>query len=419
MFQRSGKKAFKKGLEGIQNLLLVLDHPQQHFKSIHIGGTNGKGSQAHLLSAVLQYLGYKVGLYTSPHLVSFRERIKVNGKMIPEAQVNTFIDTYRHYIEIQKPSFFEVTVAMAFWYFNIEKVDWAIVEVGLGGRLDSTNILNPKLSIISNISYDHCDVLGNTLAAIAFEKAGIIKNQTPVIVGKRHPETDPIFEQYANQQQAELYFSEDYFKVRTLNENYIQLIDQHRKPLTQAFESPLKGLYQKENIRNTYMAFSILKTLKHIYASQDDFRQAMHNFNNLSPIYGRWQILEKSPLTIVDVAHNEAGLYTTVENLKPLNYSKLHLVLGFSNDKNIAKLLQILPQEASYYISQAQVPRAESSENILKLAQTLNLKTQAYPTIPSAFQAAKAIASRDDCILVCGSIFVVGEVIGHLRNIAF
>lgn len=415
MFQRSGAPALKKGLAGINNFLALLANPQRDFKSIHIGGTNGKGSQAHLLSAVLQYLGYKVGLYTSPHLTCFRERIKINGTKITEAAVNNFINEHRTYIEVEKPSFFEITVALAFWYFKLERVDWAVVEVGLGGRLDSTNILKPKLAIITNISYDHCEFLGNTLAAIAGEKAGIIKRRTPIIIGERHPQTEPIFEKRASEQKSELYFSEDHYEIIEDSSTQVQVLDRAKKPQTSFFQIPLKGNHQKANLRNVYMAFELLKRKRYIEAKKGDFEAALANFERLNPIYGRWQTLAHEPLTIADVGHNEAGIKTVRENLKHLDYNRLHIVIGFSNNKDIRQLLEILPAEANYYISHAKIPRAAKGQDILNIAKALNLTAKTYSTIPIAFEAARTAAQKDDCIFVGGSLFVVGEVFKMLN----
>ncbi len=411
VFQKTGNKALKIGLSGIENLMTLLGHPHRGFKSIHIGGTNGKGSHAHLIRIGLQTMGYKVGIYTSPHLQEFSERIQIGNQTIDPNYVLSFVNTYYAYIERYKPSFFEITVAMAFWYFAQKNVDWAVVEVGLGGRLDSTNILNPKLALITNIDYDHCEVLGNTLAKIAVEKAGIMKKNTPIVIGKRHAETDQVFENEAKKKQSKLYFSEDNLKAKWTKNKDIQLFTKDNKKVGQAISFPIKADYQRENIRNVYKVFKILSDKGYISFSYKKFKQALESTNLHQSLKGRWQYLQKSPLIICDIAHNEAGIRKVMLQLQNLDYKKLHLVIGLSNNKDLEKILILLPQQAIYYFTKANLPRALSEVLLFEKAGKVGLQGNSYPSVLEAFKKAQTTANPEDCIFIGGSIFVVGELL--------
>ncbi len=388
MYQRKGAAAYKADIGNISAACEYLKNPHQQFKSIHIAGTNGKGSTSHMMASILQEAGYTVGLYTSPHLKDFRERIKINGAMISEHEVITFVAANKIIFETLEMSFFELTVAMAFHHFAKHKVDIAIIETGLGGRLDSTNIINPELAIITNIGLDHTNLLGNTLEKIATEKAGIIKHNTPVIIGRKQKETALVFKNIAQQKKAPLTYAK-------ANNRYT---------------SDLKGNYQAENKATCLVAIQELKKNNWII-SEDAIRSGFANSIKNTSLLGRWQTLNTKPLTICDTGHNEDGITEICKQLKSTNYKKLHIVFGTVNDKNLTSILALLPKDATYYFCKANIARAMQANELKLLAAKHNLKGNSYTSVNEAFETAKDYANADDCIYIGGSTFVVAEVL--------
>ena len=393
MYQRQGGAAYRPGLEAMFALMDYLGQPQKYFPSIHIAGTNGKGSTSHMMASVLQEAGYRVGLYTSPHLLDFRERIKLNGQMMPKAAVVAFVQQHQAFFEANKCSFFEMTVAMAFAYFAAQKVDIAVIEVGLGGRLDATNIIHPLLSVITNIGLDHTEFLGTTLAEIAAEKAGIIKTEVPVVVGKKQKETTPVFTAMAIQKKAPLYFAETQGDI---------------------FESDLKGNYQIENIRTVAKAVEVLdlpKISKNIL--QNGLRHVVAN----TGLLGRWQQVSTHPRVVLDVVHNKEGFEWVIQQLKTENYASLHLVMGFVAGRDIRALFELLPVEAQYYLSTPKLPRAYHLKalkiHLDKVPHTLNY----FESLNAAYEKANAKATPDDLILICGSNFTVAELLAFFQGV--
>lgn len=413
IFQRVGKQAFKKNLGNITALCTHLGQPQAQLKSVHIAGTNGKGSTAHILAAILQTAGYKVGLYTSPHYRDFRERIKVNGEYISEQQVASFVTNNKSYFEALKPSFFEMTVAMAFNHFHQEQVDIAVIETGLGGRLDSTNILKPLLSIITNIGMDHEAMLGNTLPLIAEEKAGIIKKNTPVLIGETHPETAPVFIQKAAEENAPITFVDQVLQAKKIAQKHRVVtyeISSETYPLNiKQLDLDLIGNYQQHNLKNALVATQFLR--KQFNISNKQIKTACANVQGIVKILGRWQIMAESPLTICDSGHNEHGLKYVAQALQELDKEQLHFIFGTVSDKDLAKVLTILPQDAIYYFCKANIPRGLDAKTLQIEAKKFGLDGKSFDSVKEAFEAANTAASKKDCIFVGGSIFVVAEVI--------
>ena len=411
MFSRIGEAAIKKDLTNTIALCSFLDNPQTKFKTIHIAGTNGKGSVAHMLASVLQEAGYKTGLYTSPHLKDFRERIKINGKPCKEKFVIKFTSNIKQQIEEIQPSFFEITVAMAFDYFAKKKVDIAIIETGLGGRLDSTNIITPILSVITNISYDHQYLLGNTLAEIAAEKAGIIKPAVPVVIGRKNVETDEVFIQKAKNENAVLYFAEDVVKeVKVVNTPNFLIVDADVEGKHINICCDLHSSYQTENVKTVLAVLHLLEQQQ--YKIKDKAIQlGFSNIKKNTQLQGRWQLLEKHPRIIADVGHNEDGMHKIREQLQLERYEKLHIVFGAVKDKDIDKILALLPKEAIYYFTEPQLPRKLDVEVLHEKANAFNLHGNIYHHPKDALGVAKSKASDKDLILVTGSFFVVGEVL--------
>ena len=412
MYSRIGASAYKEDLTNTIALCNFINNPQQHFKSVHIAGTNGKGSTSHMLAAIMQTAGYKTGLYTSPHLKDFRERIRVNGKMIEEEFVVDFTQKIKPAIESIEPSFFEITVAMAFDYFAREKVDIAIVEVGLGGRLDSTNIITPELSVITNIGLDHMNILGDSLEKIAFEKAGIIKRKIPVVVGEVLPETRPVFETIAAANSSELIIAPE--KRRTIDWKYehhllkIEVAHQHSDEVN-FYELDLPGYYQTKNITTVLESVRQLKK-KGWNIPEEAIRNALKQVKQLTGLHGRWEHIHSNPTVILDVGHNEDGVKAIVQQLELMDFHKLHIVLGMVKDKEIETVLALLPKMATYYFTRAQIPRALPEEELKNKGMMAGLNGNAYPEVNVALKVAMANAHKDDLILVCGSVFVVGEV---------
>lgn len=420
MFSHIGMGAYKKDLGNIQSLSEALGSPENGFKSIHVAGTNGKGSVSHMLAAVLQDAGYKTGLYTSPHLVDFRERIRINGAVIDRETVLAFVQSHFELITRIQPSFFEITVAMAFDWFSQEAVDIAVVEVGLGGRLDSTNIITPELSVITNISYDHQQLLGSTLAEIAFEKAGIIKRRVPVVIGETHPETREVFSKKARELEAPLEFADQCWGIAQEREGAGMLMldaerlsggaGESREPReTISAALDLTGAYQKKNFLTVLAALDELCRDGWRVSPQET--RALARVGELTGLRGRWEQISTMPRIIVDVAHNEAGITEVIRQLGTLRYQRLHVVTGFVRDKSIARMLDLMPGEACYYFTQATIPRALSAMELASEAAARGLKGTAFTHVKDAMAAAIATAGPDDLILVTGSIFLVAEVL--------
>ena len=390
MYQHMGNSAFKKDLTNIVLFSRVLGNPQNNFKSIHVAGTNGKGSTSHMLASILQEANYKVGLYTSPHLKDFRERIKINGTEIPEVEVIDFISRNKGFLEENKLSFFEMTVGMALDYFSKQKVDIAIIEVGLGGRLDSTNIITPVLSVITNIGLDHTQMLGNTLEEIAFEKAGIIKPGIPVIIGETQPETIPVFAEVAAKMDAEIIFSEDF-------------------PTTN-LTSDLKGNYQKHNIQTGITAIEKLKK-NDWKISGDDISNGLQKVRKNTGLRGRWDVLQTNPMVICDTAHNKEGLRYVFEQLIEERYEKLHIVFGVVSDKDLESILPLFPKTATYYFCRPNIPRGMDQFELQSRCLTSGLLGESYDSVKAAFDKALKNSTKNDLIFIGGSNFVVAEVL--------
>lgn len=407
LFQNVGKDAYKEGLENTLLLDKHFNHPHQQYQTIHIAGTNGKGSCSHTLAAILQEAGYKVGLYTSPHLVDFRERIRVNGACIPEERVVRFVEEERAFFEPLHPSFFEITTALAFLYFAEQKVDIAVIEVGLGGCLDCTNIISPLLSVITNISFDHVQFLGNTLDKIASEKAGIIKPNTPVIIGETTPETRPVFAEKALQCQAPIRFAEEENELQTISEAN----DGTREYKTLHFgtiNGVLNGDCQIKNTQTILAAVSELQRTLHI--SEQNIRDGFRNVCQTTGLRGRWQKLADSPKTYCDTGHNVGGISYIVKQLERIPCAQKRIVIGMVNDKDIAHVLEMLPKDAIYYFTQAKVKRALPAEALLAQAKEKGLDGKAFPSVIEAYTAARNEASSDDLIFIGGSTFIVADL---------
>ena len=419
LFSRIGAAAYKADLTNIQLLTATLGHPERKFKSIHIAGTNGKGSVSHMLAAILQKAGYKTGLYTSPHLHDFRERIRINGQMIPEKQVVRFTERIQPAIDQIEPSFFEITVAMAFDWFANDSVDIAVIETGLGGRLDSTNIIIPEVSVITNISYDHMDLLGDSLRKIAYEKAGIIKAGVPVVIGEEQDESRDVFLKTAEETGSPIHFaSKNRFPGEWKTEGrflYVQLTETHNNQ-KKNFHLDLTGLYQLKNLTTVAEAVSVLNQKGYLitdWAMQQGLKQVKH----LTGLYGRWDILHEHPLVITDVAHNEEGMKAIAKQIENTSHEELHIIIGMVKDKAIENILRHLPVMAIYYFTRAQIPRALPEMELMTRAAELGLKGKSYPDVKQALEAAVLNAGLKDLILICGSVFLIGEV--NLKEVSF
>ena len=389
MYQNIGDSAYKKDLSNIILICEHLNNPHNNFKSIHIGGTNGKGSCSHMLSSILQEANYKVGLYTSPHLVDFRERIKINGDMISKDSVLKFMHENFDFFESNNLSFFEMTVGLAFDYFSKNKVDIAIIEVGMGGRLDSTNIINPILSIITNISLDHTRFLGSNIFDIAKEKAGIIKDNIPVVIGQTQQEISPIFTEIAKSKKSEIIFA-DHFIYDTYN-------------------CDLKGDYQKKNIKTVLKSTEILKHLDY-KINDSHIKTGLNNVSNNTGLQGRWQVIQRKPMIICDTAHNEAALGEVISQLMDMEYSDLHFIIGFSNDKNLKKISKIFPEDSKYYFVQSKVGRARDAKEVRDIFKLNNRCGDYYKSIENTIKYVKGVSKENDIIFIGGSTFVVSEI---------
>lgn len=391
MYQNQGKSAYKVDLSNTLLLADHLNHPERHFKSIHVAGTNGKGSTSHMLASVLQEAGYKVGLYTSPHLKDFRERIKINGKELSKAYVIGFIKRNLSFFKNNQLSFFEMTVGMAFDYFKKQKVDIAIIEVGLGGRLDSTNIISPEISVITNIGFDHMQFLGHTYEAIATEKSGIIKPKTPVVIGETQQDTKSVFIQIAKKNSSEVYFADD-------------LIQQN-------LESDLKGSYQIHNIKTVQQTVKVLNSQKRFTISRKNLTDGLKNVVKNTGLIGRWQILQEQPKVVCDTAHNKEGLSYVIQQVNEEKFNKLHIVFGVVNDKDLGSILPLLPKYAMYYFCKPNIPRGMDVNLLKSRFLDSGFIGTSYNSVNEAFHSALQNATSEDFIYVGGSTFVVAEII--------
>jgi len=413
MFHRIGAAAYKADLNNTHRIAELLQHPEQKFRSVHIAGTNGKGSTSHMIASVLQSAGYKVGLYTSPHLKDFRERIRINGEMIPEKTVIDFVNQYQKDFEKIKPSFFEWTVGLAFDYFAKQQVDIAIIETGLGGRLDSTNIITPLVSVITNIGLDHTNLLGDTLEKIAAEKAGIIKQGIPVVIGESDNRTAQIFIDKAKETASEIFFADQLLSVVknspvSANTNYS--IYAGKNMLFDFLHLDLTGNYQLKNVLTVIQTLIVLKT-RGVKLLDRYIRAGLNNVRTQTGLMGRWQIINEQPLIICDVGHNAEGIKYVVEQVASTPHKQLHMVIGMVNDKDITSILKLLPPDASYYYCRANIPRSLDATELAKQATAAGLKGKPFFTVAEAFQAARTAAQTDDLIFVGGSTFVVAEVV--------
>jgi dihydrofolate synthase / folylpolyglutamate synthase len=416
MYQRSGPVAYKNNLDNTIQLDNLLGNPHKKFKSVHIAGTNGKGSVSHMLAAIFQKAGYKTGLYTSPHLKDFRERIRINGQMISEQFVVDWVEQFRINNKMWKiePSFFELTVALAFDYFAREKADIAIVEVGLGGRLDSTNIITPEMSIITNIGLDHIALLGDTIEKIAAEKAGIIKPDVPVVIGTTQEKTKEIFTATAQHKHSPLFFADqEYFvpySLRGIDGKQLITIEQNGKHVLPGLKLDLLGMYQRKNLPAVLKSIEIMN--KRGWNIQDTaVFEGLANIMELTGLKGRWQILGANPMIVCDTAHNFDGITQVVAQLKQTPYKNLHIVFGMVNDKEPDKILDLLPEDATYYFTKAFIPRAMDETKLALKAAGFGLKGECFPTVKEAFNSAKCKAERNDVIFVGGSTFIVAEIL--------
>lgn len=413
MFSRVGAAAYKEDLHNTVELCKAIGDPHLQFKTIHVAGTNGKGSTSHMLAAILQEAGYKTGLYTSPHINAFGERIRINGAMIDEAFVVDFVERTKAISESIQPSFFELTVAMAFEYFAKEQVDIAIIETGLGGRLDSTNIITPILSIITNIGYDHMNLLGDTLPAIAGQKAGIIKQNVPAVIGELTPETMKVFVAEANKKEAPLYFVQSRFIVEFIEPTGNLLFCNVKDLATNTVEKlrlDLNGIYQAKNVCTVLMAVDLLRRQGY-QLPEKVLHDGLEQVKKLTGLRGRWDVIQNHPTVILDVAHNAAGIKQVLTQLQ-YNYASanLHFILGFVKDKDVAHVLELFPDNAQYYFTNANIPRALPATELQGLAKEKSLAGETYHNVNEALSAAKAHAAPSDVIMVCGSFFIIGEI---------
>ncbi|NOU17352.1 MAG: bifunctional folylpolyglutamate synthase/dihydrofolate synthase [Bacteroidales bacterium] len=414
VFQRIGKAAYKADLNNTIALDEYFNHPHKSFKTIHVAGTNGKGSTSHILASVLAKAGYKVGLYTSPHLKDFRERIRINGVVIPEQEVIDLVEKHQPIFEKVKPSFFEMTVALAFDYFAREKVDVAVIEVGLGGRLDSTNIITPELSVITNISFDHTDLLGDTLPKIAFEKAGIIKPNIPVVISQTQPETEQVFRDKAKETSSPLLFADKVYRIINIddqNPNWQSFdIERNDGVYLKDIRLDLRGIYQKHNLPGVLLALDIIKD-KGFSISDKHTKDGLAVASASTGLLGRWQTLQDKPMTICDTGHNIDGITQVLQQISKVKREKLHIVIGMVGDKDIEGVLALLPKDAIYYFTKASIPRALNELTLANKAASYNLKGNTFPTVKEALDTAKKNATPNDLIFIGGSTFVVAEVV--------
>ncbi len=419
MFTRIGAAAYKADLINTITLCAALDNPQNKFKSIHVAGTNGKGSTSHMLASVLQEAGYKVGLYTSPHIKDFRERIKINGQKIEEQFVVNFTENIKTKITEIQPSFFEITVAMAFAYFAKQQVDIAVIEVGLGGLLDSTNVITPELCVITNIGLDHTNLLGTTLPEIATQKAGIIKASVPVVISQTQEETERVFTNKALEKNTSIFFADKVMEVigmdsATIGLQKMKVVNTAKMSITN-YELDILGKYQQKNVKGVLLALEILQQYNWNISAQN-IVDGLKNIKNNTGLMGRFDMLETSPMLIADVAHNADGITEVLAQIKNIPHNNLHIITGFVADKAVDKVLNLFPKNANYYYTQANIPRALLKENLQETAKQYQLNGEAYNNVNTALQAAKANASKEDIILICGSFFIIAELEQYYNN---
>lgn len=419
MFTRIGAAAYKADLSNTITLCAALDNPQNKFKSIHVAGTNGKGSTSHMLASVLQEAGYKVGLYTSPHIKDFRERIKINGQKIEEQFVVHFTENIKTKITEIQPSFFEITVAMAFAYFAKQQVDIAVIEVGLGGLLDSTNVITPELCVITNIGLDHTNLLGTTLPEIATQKAGIIKASVPVVISQTQEETERVFTNKALEKNTSIFFADKVMEVigmdtATIGLQKMKVVNTAKMSITN-YELDILGKYQQKNVKGVLLALEILQQYNWNISAQN-IVDGLKNIKNNTGLMGRFDMLETSPMLIADVAHNADGITEVLAQIKNIPHNNLHIITGFVADKAVDKVLALFPKNANYYFTQANIPRALLKENLQETAKQYQLNGEVYNNVNTALQAAKANASKEDIILICGSFFIIAELEQYYNN---
>jgi dihydrofolate synthase/folylpolyglutamate synthase len=416
MFQRTGPAAYKANLDNTIALDEHFHHPHQNFKSVHIAGTNGKGSVSHMLAAILQSSGYKTGLYTSPHLIDFRERIRVNGVMISEDFVCRFVEENMEFINKISPSFFELTTLMAFRYFADSNVDIAVIETGMGGRLDSTNIIHPLVSVITNIGLDHTQFLGNSLEQVAAEKAGIIKENVPVVIGEKQKETDEVFKSFTNRLHSKLYFASEKYSVDTtfLSPDRKQqlFVKSSGKLVYENLHLDLLGLYQKKNVPTVLQTIDCLRE-REITIPGESVLLALKNVRKITGLRGRWDEVGYNPLIICDTGHNAEGIAEVVEQISHTAYKKLHIIFGTVSDKDASKVLALLPIDAVYYFTKADIPRALEPALLMQQAQTFGLKGELFPGVKEAFESAISSANKEDLIFIGGSTFVVADFLKY------
>ena len=412
MYSRIGPAAYKNNLTNTIRLCEFLDNPQKKFKSIHVAGTNGKGSVCHMLAAVLQTSGYKTGLYTSPHLKDFRERIKINGTFVSEKFIIDFTKKIQPLVDEIEPSFFEITVAMAFEYFVVQKVDIAVIEVGLGGRLDSTNVITPELSVITNIGWDHMNILGETLEKIAFEKAGIIKQAVPVVIGEALPETQPVFEKVAQEKNTVLTIASQKRQITDWNWQHHELVvevSEENKTDHSTYHLDLPGLYQSKYLITVLEICSQLQQ-KGWSIPETSIHKGLQHVKKLTGLYGRWEIIHHDPLVVLDVAHNIDGIKQLIQQIELTEHRLLHIIIGMVQDKEVENIFSILPKTARYYFTKAQIPRAISEDELAVHGTNAGLEGESFSEVNAALYGALQYAQKDDLILICGSVFLVGEV---------
>ncbi|MBN1950446.1 MAG: bifunctional folylpolyglutamate synthase/dihydrofolate synthase [Bacteroidales bacterium] len=419
MYQRIGHTAYKADLENAWELDRYFGHPHRKFKSLHVAGTNGKGSVSHMLAAVLQAEGYRVGLYTSPHLLDFRERVKINGEMISREFVCDFVEANRKKFEEVQPSFFEMSVFMAFCYFVSEKVDVAIIEVGLGGRLDTTNIIHPLISVITNIGLDHTRFLGDTLPEIAREKAGILKESVPAIIGRTDDRVREVFETKALQLHCPIHFADQEYRAEYSLQNTDASVCWHylKREKNQKIEvtTDLAGFYQKENLGTVLTILDLLRK-QDMPIAESSVDQGLKNVVKTTGLSGRWQVVAVNPLQICDIAHNEDGLQAVLQQLNNTAYKRLHLVLGFVNDKNLESIVRILPSDGAYYLCEPSIPRAMKMADLEPVFQRAGYSYRAFPNVGEAHQEALKLADPEDLIYIGGSTFIVADFLLSKKN---
>lgn len=413
MYHRIGKAAYKADIANTVALMKHLGNPELKLRAIHVAGTNGKGSVSHLLASILQQQGYKVGLYTSPHLVDFRERIRINGEMIPEIAVTNFIQDNLQFLTSEELSFFEMTVGMAFDYFVRQQVDVAVVEVGLGGRLDSTNVITPDLSIITNIGFDHTQFLGDTLPKIASEKAGIIKEGVPVVIGETHPATQHVFEAKARELNAPITFADSHYTIRAHPSDSAGMwfdVVCNGTTVGERLQCPLGGAYQLKNLATLMQALEVMHGIGYRLEGEG-VRRGIARVVADTGLHGRWEVMAEQPLTICETAHNADGIRSMLEKLSQMSYRQLHIIYGCVNDKDYSTILKMLPQQAIYYYTQPSVPRGLPVDELAATAQQLGMAGTRYPTVAEAITAARRQADNEDLVLITGSIFLVADAV--------